>query len=278
MGRKDVDFFTVSYRDRNPQMARDYVNNVVSKYIEENLGSKREDSFGANKFLLDQINQLKDKVGKLDADISALKKDQSVVLYSRFLELQKRRDDLLLLYTENHPEVIKAQSEIEALKGKHGISQKMLAHASQVINQLTVLDRERESNKKIYDELAAAYGKSQVSTQAEMQDKVGTFRIVDPAVLPIKPVSPNRIRIILLGIIGGIAGAFGLLVVIDTLDKSVKSVDALRTFGVPVLAVIPHIQDPAKVVKTRVKDIALYIFVGLFVVALGAVIARELLT
>jgi len=276
-GRKDVDFFTVSFRDRNPQLARDYVNNVVSKYIETTIGSKREDSFGANRFLLDQINQFKEKVGKLDAEIAVLKKDQSIAQYNRYLELQKRRDDLLVQYTENHPEVIKVQSEIESLKAKYAISPKKLAHASNVINQLTILERERESSKKIYDELAAAYGKSEVSSQAEIQDKSGTFRIVDPAVLPIKPVSPNRIMIILLGIIGGLAGAFGLLVVIDTLDTSVKSVDALRSFGVPVLAVIPHIQDPAALVKTRAKDIALYIFVGLFVVMLGAVMVRELL-
>jgi uncharacterized protein involved in exopolysaccharide biosynthesis len=32
-GRRDVDFFTVSFRDKNPQWARDYVNTVVSKYI-----------------------------------------------------------------------------------------------------------------------------------------------------------------------------------------------------------------------------------------------------
>ena len=32
-GGRDVDFFTVSFRDRDPQFARDYVNRVVSKYI-----------------------------------------------------------------------------------------------------------------------------------------------------------------------------------------------------------------------------------------------------
>ena len=60
--------------------------------------------------------------------------------------------------------------------------------------------------------MTVAYGKTQVSTQAELQTKEGTFKIVDPAVLPITPVSPNRIKIILLGIIAGLAGAAGLIV------------------------------------------------------------------
>ncbi|MCK9417926.1 MAG: Wzz/FepE/Etk N-terminal domain-containing protein [Nitrospirae bacterium] len=274
-GRKDVDFFTVSFQHRDPRFARDYVNNVVSKYIESNIGSKREESFGANRFLLDQINQHKEKVGKLDAEISVLKRDESIVLYGRYLELQKRRDDLLVQYTEDHPEVIKVQSEIEALKAKYAISQKKLVRASNVINRLTVLERERESSKKIFDELTAAYGKSEVSTQAELQDKAGTFKIVDPAVLPIAPVSPNRFMIMLLGIVGGLAGAAGLIVLLDTFDDSIKNVDAIRSLGVPVLAMIPHIQDPHALIKSRRKDIFLYTLSGLYLVLLGAVIVLE---
>jgi uncharacterized protein involved in exopolysaccharide biosynthesis len=276
-GRRDVDFFTVSFRDQDPRKARDYVNNLVSKYIEENLGSKREESFDANRFLLDQINQYKEKVEKIEAEISLLKQDDNIILYNKFLELQKRLDSLLVQYTENHPEVQKVQSEIEALKTKYNISPKKLAHASNVNNRLTVIERERESTKKIYDDLTAAYGKSQVSVQAEMQDKAGTFKIVDPAVLPIKPVSPNRILIILLGIVGGIAGAAALIVLLDAFDDSVKNVDTIKRLGIPVLAVIPHIQDPDALKKSRRKDITLYVFSGLFTVLLCAVIVREVL-
>jgi LPS O-antigen subunit length determinant protein (WzzB/FepE family) len=274
-GRMDVDFFTVSFQDRDPRFARDYVNNVVSRYIESTLGSKREDSFGANRFLLDQINQFKEKVGKLDAEIVVLKKDQDIVLYNRFLELQKRHDDLLVQYTEDHPEVIRAQSELEALKKKYAISQKILVHASNVINQLAVLERERESSKKIFDELTSAYGKSEVSAQAELQDKAGTFRIVDPAFLPITPVSPDRMRIILLGIMGGIVGAIGLIVLLDTFDDSIKNVDMIKSLGIPVLAIIPHIQDSHALIKSRRKDICFYTLSGLYVVLLVAFIILE---
>jgi uncharacterized protein involved in exopolysaccharide biosynthesis len=273
--RSDVDFFTVSYRNRDPRFARDYVNNVVSKYIESTIGAKREDSFGANRFLLDQINQLKEKAGNIDVEIATLKKDQNIIVYNRYLELQKRRDDLLVQYTEDHPEVIKVQSEIEALKAKYTISRERLAHSSNVLDRLAVLERERESSKKIFDELTAAYGKSEVSAQAELQDKAGTFKIVDPAVLPIIPVSPNRLMIMLLGIVGGIAGAAGLIVLLDTFDDSIKNVDAIKSLGVPVLAIIPHIQDPHTLIKSRRKDIWLYTLSGLYVVLLGAVIALE---
>jgi uncharacterized protein involved in exopolysaccharide biosynthesis len=272
---RDIDFFTVSFQNRDPRFARDYVNNVVSRYIESTLGSKRDESFGANSFLLDQINQFKEKVGKLDAEIVVLKKDQDIVLYNRFLELQKRRDDFLVQYTENHPEVIKAQAELDALKTKYTISPAKLAHASNVINQLAVLERERESSKKIFDDLTAAYGKSEVSAQAELQDKAGTFKIVDPAVLPITPVSPDRMMMILLGIVGGIVAPIGLIVLLDTFDDSIKNVDMIKSLGIPVLAIIPHIQDSHELIKSRRKDICFYTLSGLYVVLLVAVIVLE---
>ncbi len=295
-GRQGVDFFTVSFKDKDPQFARDYVNMAISKYIEESIGSKKVESSGTNKFLLGQIDQYKEKVEKLDAQIALLQKDRSVIFYDRLPELQKRLDDLLVQYTENHPEVIKLQSEIASIKAKFKTLQKRPPDADGSANrsseaiadglsgaasvkkqQLTVLERERESNKKIYDELVAAYGKSQLSSQAEQQDKTGTFRILDPAILPIKPVSTKRINIMLLGIVGGIAGAFGLMVLIDLFDKSVKSVDALRRFGYPVLAIIPRIQNPTELLRTRIKNIVFYVLSGLFIVLLCVVMGRELL-
>jgi hypothetical protein len=89
-----------------------------------------------------------------------------------------------------------------------------------------------------------------------MQDKAGMFRIVDPAVLPVVPVSPDRVKIMLLGIFAGIAGAFGFVLILDNLDDSIKSLDALRGFGVPVLAVIPSIQNPADLAKRRRIDVS----------------------
>ncbi len=270
---RNVDFFAVTYRNISPQHARDFVNTLVSKYIEENLGSKREGSFGANRFLLDQINHFKEKVGKTEGEIAFLKKDKNVILYDQLMELQKKFDALLVQYTENHPEVLKTKSEIDSVKSKLNAN----AGAANVKNRLAVLEREREADRRIYDELAAAYGKSEVTSQAEIQDKAGTFKIVDPAVLPVQPVSLGRIKIILIGIVGAIAGAFGLIIVLDMLDKSVKSVDSLKNIGIPVIAVIPHIQDPNELLKVRRKDIYLYSLSGIYAAALVAVIVFELI-
>ncbi|HUH65245.1 MAG TPA: GNVR domain-containing protein, partial [Syntrophales bacterium] len=317
VSRNNIDFFTVSFQDRDPKLARDYVNTLVGKYIEENLRFNREASTGTNSFLLDQINLVKAKVGKLDAEIVRLKekdaeieqskkKEEEIALQNenrpsavdvRRLELKKlkkRLSYLLTHYTPDYPEVNKVKADIESLsaeikaspresagdidsvKRSAGKSNVNAAASSDVKTRLTELERERDTNQRIYEELSAAYGVSQVSTQAEMQDKVGTFRIVDPAILPIKPIKPNRIMIMLLGILAGIAGAFGLIVFLDMSDKSVKNVGMLKNFGLPVL-VVPHILTPNELKKARISNVFFYGLSGLYVLLLAAVIVREVI-
>ena len=81
--------------------------------------------------------------------------------------------------------------------------------------------------------------------------------------------------IILLGIVGGMAGSAGLIILLDAIDDSIKNVDMVKSLGIPVLAIIPHIQDSHALIKARRKDICLYTLSGLYLVILAAVIVLE---
>ena len=113
-----MDSFVVSVKHRNPAIARDYVNGIVRRYIEESLSAKREETYGASKFLLEQIDRFKEKLNTLDAQISEMSKQTSTVTDEKLIAYQKKLDDLLLQYTENHPEVVKVKDELEILKSQ----------------------------------------------------------------------------------------------------------------------------------------------------------------
>jgi succinoglycan biosynthesis transport protein ExoP len=110
-----------------------------------------------------------------------------------------------------------------------------------------------------------------------VQDKAGAFRILDPAIVPTKPVSQNMIRMILLGMLGGIGAGIAVVIGMDMLDTSVKSVDAAKKLGFPVLAVIPTMRTRVEISETRKKDRLLYTAAGLYVIALLTIVTMELL-
>jgi succinoglycan biosynthesis transport protein ExoP len=306
--RKDMDLFTVSYQDSDPKLASNYVNTLVRRYIEESLSLNKEDTYGANRFLMEQIDIFQKKIDETEAQIAKLRKNKNVVSTDRLQSLQKKLQQLLMQYTENHPDVIKLKSEIEQVKKSQqdsaktrsleadslangpatevkqqdaaSVSAAVPASASDIPagkTSLRDLERQRDSIRKVYEELLATLGKSEVSTQMEVQNKAGAFRILDPAVVPHKPISPNILRIILLGVLGGIAAGIGVVVGLDYLDTSVRSVEMVRKLGLPVLAVIPTIQTQQETAAIRKKDRTLYTAVGLYLVALLAVITMEIM-
>ncbi len=277
--RNDMDLFIVSYRCSDPQMASNYVNTLVRRYIVENMSLKRDETYGASRFLLEQINSFKEKLDRTEAEIARLRRDRGTIQNERLLIAQKKLNELLFTYTENYPEVAKLRTEIEQLKAtaNTGSGDTSKAPADPGNKSIADLQRERDTTKKIYEELLAALGKSEVSTQVEVQDKASAFRILDPAIVPSKPVSPNVVKIILLGLLCGIGGAIGIILVMDQLDTSVRSLDTLKTLGLPVLALIPTIETSSDKVRAKKRDRMLYTAVGAYYIVIMTILSLEVL-
>lgn len=354
--KEEDNLFTISFMDENPVVARDFVNTLINRYIEENLSSKREESFGASRFLGEQLSSFKERVDKAENAVLNYKRenpqvvgaDEAAVLNNirtseqkldevrarishldalknvakkssstkmKISTLQKNLDDLRLRYTDNYPEIIRLKEEIDGLKSSAryrsgsddlplseqqeiekvqselrslrayessllrdiGSNRALLQRIPTASSELQELERQKNKESELYEELISRHGKSEVSQQMEVQDKATTFRIVDPAVLPIKPVSPNRIKIILMGIIAGLALAAGLVFALDNFDQSVKSQDSLKKLGVPVLAVIPVISNPVDILQNRKKDMRLYRIAGAYFSVILLILLMEVM-
>jgi succinoglycan biosynthesis transport protein ExoP len=257
--RRDMDLFIVSFTDKDPRLASNYVNSLVRRYIEENLSQKRAEAYGASQFLLDQISSFKVKLDKIETAIAKQRKEKnlpekSVGLYEQLQTLLRKQNELLVLYTENHPEVMKIKAEIETLEAQ----MKKMPVSSGPDTGVLELERERDTTRKIYEDLMSTLRKSEVSAQMEVQDKAGAFRIVDPAIVPTRPLSPNMVRMIMLAIVGGIAAGLGLTIVSDRMDGSVKSVSALKNMGLPILAVISTMQTEEEASAGKRRNKVLY--------------------
>jgi protein tyrosine kinase modulator len=314
--RRGVDMFMVSVRHKNPFIARDYVNALVRSYIEESQSYKRNETFGAQKFLVEQVDILRQKISSVDAEIAsihqksvtgpvAMKEVKVDAAQKRLTDLRKELNDLLLRYTPTHPEVVKVQDEIASLEaqvdgreqtrgpardsgkflnapssddavdpaagtGRAGrAGSRTLAVREQKLKEL---ERDRETYQRMYEEMLATLGKSEVSSNLQVQDKGLTFNVIEPAVLPLRPVSPNRVLIIILGFFAGIGVASGSVILLDSFDKSVKSIDAAKTFGHPLLAVFPLIQLPREKDRAQVMNLLLFTVTLLYIAGIAVLL------
>jgi hypothetical protein len=133
--------------------------------------------------------------------------------------------------------------------------------------QLQELMRKEKNEVIIYEKLVSRYGQSEVSKEMELQDKAVSFRVLDPAVVPTIPSSPNRPMIMLAGLAAGVGIAFALIFLLDFIDPSIKNVDDLREFGIPVLAVIPKLKNVEEERRVSRRNLRIFLIgaVGLLI-------------
>jgi uncharacterized protein involved in exopolysaccharide biosynthesis len=96
------------------------------------------------------------------------------------------------------------------------------------------------------------------------------FRILDPARLPDKPISPNMKKLFLLCIMAGLGLGGGLIFLLEYLDNSVRKPESVPAkLGIPVLVAMPSIERRKDVIWRRM-NMVLSIFGTLVSLALLA--------
>jgi len=187
-------------------------------------------------------------------------------------DLQTIRDreseisSLALRYTEKHPKMIKARSELDEAKSALAATlrnlpklieseydqalasendfekavrdqeQQALALNQQSI-QYNVLMRDLETDRAVYESLLRKLKETDVTKGVDS----GNLRIFETATLPVRPVDRKVDRILLLGLTGGLLLGIGTVLTGHILDTSWKTADqAEAATSLPVLTSIPH--------------------------------------
>lgn len=368
---RQMDRFSVSIDDRDPQFAQRFINTLVGLYVEESLSSTRAETFGASRFLQEQLDSFKVRLEEAEDRIIEFRRSQGIFFSideagtlaairqmmaqveeielnqdtlrarqaqlteqlnrtsptidmiseaaenNRLLEMENRLSNLLLRYTDNYPEVVRLKFEIEALKQRmedpemaqrerggtrmtslNPLHQQLQSQLYEVESELSSLEarkrnlqqniatreqqlqeipeaqkalailiQERDSYRTIYNDLLSRMTKSEVSTQMEVANKASTFRVIDPAILPQSPVSPDMLRMLLLAVAGGLGCGLGLIFLIENMDSRVRDVSIFAELGIDVLAVVPNISDPDVLKKRFYADVVLVSFSGVYLVA-----------
>jgi len=108
--------------------------------------------------------------------------------------------------------------------------------------QIKQLGEDYNNLKAVLESLVDKKIQADLSENLERKQKGEQFRILDPANLPEKPFSPNRLRYLAAGMLLGFCFGPGILLSLDFLNPGFKSEeDAANVIGVPVLVAIPKI-------------------------------------
>jgi len=242
---------TVKLRGTEPERIAELTNAILIEYQNVKLGTQNRSSDERLEFFEAQLPQVEQELRDAEVALAnyrtravAINQDSQVQfklgqldkLETQLLEKEVERDDLLKRYTVNHPTPKRLQKEIDVLNDKIRQVRRTITNAPDTERRLAVLEDELDTKRTLFIEMSETLQKlrlANVGTVAEVQ-------IIDNALAPRKPVSPNT----LLAIVGGTLITLFLYTLYLTLRSALSTVisdqDSLeRSSGLPVYMNVP---------------------------------------
>lgn len=162
-------------------------------------------------------------------------------------------------YVQQKARVDGIRAELESLKQKRTLLTKRLNSYEErlrtgptIEDKYRDLQREYETTAMKYREVKAKQMEAELSNTLESEQKGEKFTLIEPPLLPEKPLKPNRIMIGLVGLLLSLGVGVGVVMLREGMDSSVKDREHLtEIMGFSPLAVIPYISNPFDVIRAK---------------------------
>lgn len=113
---------------------------------------------------------------------------------------------------------------------------------------LDMLERDYANTRAQYDQAVANKARAETGDVIESLSKGQRISIIEQAVAPREPQSPNRPLLAAAGVGGGLAAGFGLVVLMELLNTAVRRpVDLTAKLGITAFATLPYMRSRAQV-------------------------------
>jgi polysaccharide chain length determinant protein (PEP-CTERM system associated) len=156
----------------------------------------------------------------------------------------------------NQQEIADTRRELQQVEQQIAAYQGRLNSTPIREQQLSDLTRDYDQSKANYDSLLKKQMQSQLATNLTKRQQGEQFRIIDPPSLPKKPVSPDRMKLSLMGLFAGLLVGLCLAVLVEAVEDKVRTEEEVtRIVNVRILAGVPHLFTPAEEKKRRVRRV-----------------------
>lgn len=136
------------------------------------------------------------------------------------------------------------QERYAQLEEKFEDYEQRIVTAPQVEREYSGIVRDLGNARMKYQEIRSKELAAEVSESLEQGRKGERFEVVEPALLPTLPHSPNRLALLFLGLVLSMAGSVGTTAASESMDSAVYGPRGLAAvLGAPPIATIPFITN-----------------------------------
>ncbi len=231
---------------------------------------KRELTVAQSKYTASHpdVIDLKKKIAKLEPKVTELLENQNIQRETQIAELKSSRDSAgtnsLTIrlsspilestvanyadqYNEAQLETRRLKAEEKNLKEQIASYRKRVEETPRWEQELAVLTRNYDLMKANYQSLLDKKVQVEMAENLERGQESDRFKVVDPARIPLKPVTPNLMKILLGGLLFGFVSGIALAWFRESFDESFHTVSEVESYlQLPVIATIPNLKEEEK--------------------------------
>lgn len=258
---KGSDFLELSMESPSPELAMRTLNEMISIYLQQNVGHKSAELQKTSDFLENQLSTLKAQIDAASAELDAYKAKQGTVdldaetksllnvtvdLQAQISDLQEKHDELRLKFTESHPSVTAINTHIARLKAQIAANNSKIETLPETQQAIVKLSRDVKVNTEFYNSLL----NNSLATKVAKEGTVGDSRVIDYAVLNNIPIKPNTLNIVAIGSVLG----FGLGVLFslmrERLNRGIDNPNLIeKHLNLQVIASVPFTENQSLINK-----------------------------
>jgi uncharacterized protein involved in exopolysaccharide biosynthesis len=273
---------TVGFTDRRPDVATKVANELITLFLNEDARNRTNRAMETTKFLAREVQRLEGDLAAIDAKIADFKRKYVALGPDQTLpQLAVLKAELAQksgVYSKAHPDVLRLKRQIAAIEqmtmpSAATATATATAAAGSPIDKdaLDALQAQRTSIQKNLETAADKLSAAQLGEKLERDQFAERLQVLEQAVMPQKPIKPNRGKILALALLGAVMAGFVGVFAVESLDRTIRgSRDLASVADGHLILAIPYISTRAELGRKKSR-IALVL--GLFAVALVATLA-----
>ncbi|WP_031479020.1 GumC family protein [Maridesulfovibrio frigidus] len=157
-------------------------------------------------------------------------------------------------YIQIETQIASTELEIAEAERVHAeLGNKYVGYQSRVVNTpqveqgYKVLLRDYDNAQRKYQETNTRLMSAREAKGLEQSQLAERFTLIDPPIVPEKPIRPNRLALVLVGFILSIGVGIGIGTFLEFMDRSIRrSEDLSDIVKCPILAIVPYWESAAE--------------------------------
>jgi uncharacterized protein involved in exopolysaccharide biosynthesis len=242
----------IAFEHEQPRAAMQVANELMTLILAEDARNRSSRAQETTGFLIRELKRLEAELGAVEAQIADYRQRNTAdplteKMSQQYATLKAEYQEKAALYSERHPEITRLKRQLAAIE-------EVVKRSGRTENGLDILQNNRANIQKNIELTTQKVGAARLGESLESGQFAERLQVLENAILPQRPIKPNRGKLIGAVIMAGLLAGAAVVVLIELLSATIRAPrDLWRVVDPHLIVSIPRIVTAAEERRRKTK-------------------------